>query len=228
MKWIFSNKNFILLFMGNFVSSIGTTFYNFGVGWYILTITSSPLQAGIYMVTSGVISFLMMPFCVVIADRFDKAKILYVTDYIRGVAIIVARIFIFQALSMTTTLIVLYLSMIVLTVNQALFQPAASSLTVEVVDRENLQSANATMSLIGSFQGIVGLLLGGIIYGLLGIKWIFIINGISFILSGISEMFIRYGYQEPESKLTVKSGMKDFAEGVQYLLSKKGLFSLLY
>ena len=61
---------------------------------------------------------------------------------------------------------------------------------------------------------IVGPVLGGIIYGLLGMKWIFFINSISFIGSAISEMFIVY---KAEIIIDKKLGVKQFFANFYFL-----------
>ncbi|XMB67204.1 MFS transporter [Mycoplasmatota bacterium zrk1] len=228
MKKVFTNKNFSLLFFGSLVSSIGTTIYNFAISWYILDLTESPIQAGTYMATGGIVTLLLTPFCGVFADRFDKVKIVYITDFIRGLAIVIAGVVIFQDVSVSTTILVLYLCTIILSINDSLFNPAVSSLQTEIVKPEELQTANATISLINSLRSIIGILLGGTLYAILGIKWIFIVNGLSFIFSGLSEMFIKHPYKSKEDKLTFKSGITDMRAGLIYLLSKKGLIALLF
>jgi MFS transporter, DHA3 family, macrolide efflux protein len=226
MRQLFRNKNFALLFFGNLVSSIGNSFYNFAISWFILDLTGSALQAGIYMATGGVIFIVMTPFAGVITDRFDKVKIVYLTDFIRGLAIVLAGVGVGLNLDFTTTMIILYAATIIISINGTLFQPAVSSLQADVLTPEEYQSANASISLIRSVEGIIGVLLAGVLYATLGVAWIFIINGISFILSGISEVFIRHPY-EPNGELSWKQGLEDLVDGFQYLAKKQGLLRLM-
>jgi MFS transporter, DHA3 family, macrolide efflux protein len=226
MRALFRNKNFSLLFFGNLVSSIGNTFYNFAISWYILELTGSALQAGTYMATGGVIYIIMTPFAGVITDRFDKVKIVYLTDFIRGIAIILAGLGVGLNLDLSTTLWLLYAATIILSINGTLFQPAVTSLQADVLSESDYQSANASMSLIRSVEGIIGILLAGILYSILGVSWIFIINGISFILSGVSEMFITFNY-ESKGELSWKQGLEDLLDGFQYLAKKQGLLRLM-
>jgi MFS transporter, DHA3 family, macrolide efflux protein len=226
VRKVFRNRNFSLLFFGNLVSSIGNVFYNFAISWYILNLTGSALQAGTYIATGGLISILIGPFAGVIADRLDKVKIVYLTDYVRGAAVIAAGIAVGASLSTGWTLFVLYLVTVVLSINGALFQPAVLSLQADILPEEDYQSANATINLIRSFEGIIGVLLGGTLYALLGIEWIFIINGATFILSGVSEMFIRFTY-EKKANLSWKRGIEDLVSGFKYFLARKGLMQLM-
>ncbi|XMB85992.1 MFS transporter [Mycoplasmatota bacterium WC44] len=232
MKKVFSNRNFSLIFFGNFVSSIGSSVYNFGIGWYILRglglEDNKAIHFALYMATGAVIQLLLAPFGGVIADRLDKVKIVYITDFIRGIVIAVAGVLFFTDLTLTTTFILLYTCTIVLAVNGALFGPAISSLQTEVVDEEDLLTAQATMSMINSFRGIIGVFLGGAFMAILGIKWIFIINAVSFIFSGFSEMFIKHKFdKEFDDKLSLSSGLKELKEGIKYLRSIRGLVPLM-
>ncbi|MFZ9139130.1 MAG: MFS transporter, partial [Bacilli bacterium] len=78
------NTDFALLFFGRLVSDIGHHLYNFAIGWYVLTITSSAAQAGFYMAFGTIIFVILTPVAGVLVDRWDRIKIIYITDYIRG------------------------------------------------------------------------------------------------------------------------------------------------
>jgi MFS transporter, DHA3 family, macrolide efflux protein len=226
MRSLFKNMNFRLLFLGNLVSSIGNVVYNFAISWFILELTGSALQAGTYLATGGLIGILLTPFAGVIADRIDRVKIVYVTDFIRGGSVMVAGVVVGLDLGIGLTIAVLYATTIVLSINGTLFQPAVTSLQADILSADEYQSANASMSLIRSFEGIIGVLLGGVLYSLIGVELVFLLNGASFVLSGISELFIRHPFVAKE-RLSWKSGIEDLIAGFRYLFAFKGLLSLM-
>ena len=222
MLALLKDRNFSLLFAGNFVSRIGTTFYNFAVGWFILTLTASPLMMGLYIALGGIVELIASPLAGVFIDRLNKVRILYVTDFIRGLTVLIGGALIFSLQSDTQLILLLYIVTVILALNNALFFPANSTLIPEIVADQQLTQANAFFSLINSFQTIIGILLAGLLYGLLGIELIFIINGISFILSAFSEMFIRTHYEKPATNQ--KTSLRhDFKEGIHYIKNKPGL-----
>jgi MFS transporter, DHA3 family, macrolide efflux protein len=225
---LLKNRNFTLLFTGNFVSRIGSTFYNFAVGWFILTLTASPLKMAIYIALGAIIELIVSPLGGVLADRLNKVRTLYITDYIRGITVICGGLFIFMFNQETYLLLLLYIITIILALNDALFFPAASALMPEVVEDSELNQANAFFSLIGSVQTIIGVLLAGLFYTLLGIEWIFIINGISFIISAFSEMFIRTHYKKPTGQINANSVKTDFLDGLAYMKNKTGLLQFMF
>ena len=224
---LLKNRNFFLLFTGNLVSQIGSTFYNFGIGWYILTLTSSALQAGLYLGFSGFFSILLVPFLSVYVDRWHKGKILVATDFIRGIFILAGGIVLWFESDPQIILVMLYLVAFILAVNGAFFSPAVSAIIPEIVEDDELQDAFSMNSLIGSIQTLVGVLLAGLFYALIGIFGIFIVNGLSFILSAISEMFIKLKHIKKTKNSSLSAYLYELKDGMNYLVTKKGLMTML-
>lgn len=227
MLRLLKNKNFSLLFAGSFVSRIGSTFYNFAIGWFILTLTSSPLIMGLYIATGAIIELVISPIGGVYADRLNKVKILYITDFLRGIIVLGAGFVLFSTNQESLLLLTLFAVTIILAINNAFFFPSANALLPEVVKDEALNQANAFFSLIGSIQTILGILLAGILYQLLGIEWIFIINAVSFILSAISELFIKTPYVAKSTLNKARAIKKDFVEGLIYMRNKHGFIAFM-
>ncbi len=235
-KSMLINRDFALLFFGRFVSDVGYHLYNFAIGWYVLTITESATQAGFYMAFGGIVYVLLIPIAGVLVDRMDRIKIIYVTDYIRGftiffagLLILIKPVFQFNSIVLdfstpTLQLIILYITAFIFSVNGALFSPAITASIPYLVQDEDLQRANSLNSAMGSFVSILGGLIAGVLYSTLGIGFIFLITSLSYILSAISEMFIRTkSHEKNVNKLTVKLAVQEFVEGFTFILQKPGM-----
>ena len=229
MKNVFANKNFVLIFLGALVSNIGSLFYSFAVSYWILDITNNDaIIQGVYLGVCGITYVLSTLFGGVISDKFNKAKVMYICDYAKAILIGGSTVVILLGQNnVTINLVVLFVMGIISNVIAAIFSPASSSIIPLVVEKEQLQQANSYRSVLGSLQGIVGLFLAGIMYSLLPITVIFIIVAVSYLLSAISEMFIKYKHQESENKLTIKSTFEDIKEGFKYIVTKKALAAFL-
>jgi MFS family permease len=112
----FTNRNFALLFLGGLVSRLGDSFYNFAISWYILSLTGSPVQAGYYMAFGAVIYLILSPFGGAIVDRLDKIKVIYLTDFVRGISVLVAGLMIFSGVEQSTQLIILYITSFIISI----------------------------------------------------------------------------------------------------------------
>jgi MFS family permease len=223
---VLKNRNYLLLFIGGVVSNLGSHVYNFAISYYIYEI-ATPTIAGIYLATSGLVYFALAPFGGAIVDRLDKVKVVWMTDYIRGISVVIAGFIILSGVNLTITLIVLFATSVVLGINGALFNPAASSLPPHILEENQLQQSSSLSQGMFALYMIIGAIIGGAIYSLLDIEWIFIINGVSFILSGFSEMFIQLKTQVEIVKMSFVTIVVDIKDGFLYLITLKPILMLV-
>lgn len=226
MRALFKTRNYRLLFAGNLVSQIGSALYNFGISWFILSFTGSTLQAGIYLGFAGIFQILLVPFLSVYADRWHKGKILVTTDFVRGVVILAAGAILWQYRSPEIVLPTLYITAFVIAVNHALFTPAVSAIIPEIVPDTLLQQAYSVNSFVNSIQQLVGVLLAGVLYSLLGIVGIFVVNGVSFLVSAVSELWIRLDHTTQTTDKSVAQYFRDLSGGIRYVKDKDGLVGM--
>lgn len=233
---VFKNKNFSLLFGGVLVSNIAHILFNFAISLYVLRLAGSvydqktaALIQAIYLALSGFVLLLLMPVGGVLADKLNKVRTMYITDFVRGTTILLACLSLFVIDNDFSLIIILFVMNLILSVNSALFTPASSSLLRFIVKDEELQQASAYLYGSSNFQAIIGVLLGGILYASVGIIWIFLINGIGYIISAITEIFIRYDHSQHTSgdTISMKAVMKDIKDGLSYIVHQKAIFATL-
>ncbi len=224
------NRNFVLLFLGRMVSRVGDSLYSLGITWFILDLTGAGTTMSLYLAVGMVTYLLMGPLAGVLVDRWDRVRIIYGTDLLRGLLISLAGILYFLGIEAELLLVVLFSITVLTNMCSALFNPAATALTPRIVSMEMLTRANSLQSMVDSGASITGLVLGGIIYTLVGIQGIFIINAISFLLSGLSEMFIRIPKDKKQQKQNTTNGKAglfefwaEFREGYAFILSQRWL-----
>ena len=229
VKNVFTNKNFILAFMGAFVSNMGSLLYSFAVSFYILFLTNNnALIQGLYLATGGITFTIVVLFGGVISDRFHKGKIMYICDYLKGAAIILTTVLLMTVITGNTgKIIALFILAVIANFIGAIFSPAASSLLPHIVPPESFQQAQSYYATMNSFQSILGIVLAGILYSTIPVNILFLIVGGCYVLSGFSEMFIKYNFVKPEEKLTVRTAFNDIGTAFKYLVSIKPLLFLL-
>ena len=218
---ISSKRNFHLFALGRMVSLIGTGIQMVAIPLYILDLTGSGAYMGIFTMLSLLPSLILSPIAGVIGDRFNRKKIMVSMDFLDGFLILFLA-FLTYINKMNIT--ILFISQVFVSLIGAMFMAATSAMLPELVEKDRLNKANATIGGINAFSMIIGPSLGGIIYGIWGIGMVFLLNGISFILSAISETLIEYIKTiEVKEKLNAKTFIKEIKEGVVYIFSSKGL-----
>lgn len=229
MKNVFQNKNFVLIFIGTLVSNIGNLFYSFAVSYWILDITgNNAILQGVYLGVCGITFVLFSLIGGVLSDRFNKAKLIYMCDYIKAVLIAIsALIILLNKDNLELNLIILFVMGIIGNIIAAIFSPASTSILPLIVEQDQLQQANSYKSVLSSLQAIIGLFLAGLLYSLVPITTLFFIIGVCYFISAVSEMFVKYDHKPSETKLTLKATFLEMKEGFTYIQTKKVLAAFL-
>ena len=225
---VFTGRNFRLVFFGALVSELGAILYSFAVGFYILEISgNNAFLQGLYLALCGAVLLILTPVGGVLGDRFNKARIMFVCDYLKGGFIILATLLMLVFRESSAHLVILFAAGIMGNAVSGIFSPAASALFPHIVEEQKLQQANAYFSMKNSLENNFGVVLAGILYAALPIYTLFFIVGACYVASGVSEMFIRYDHRPSEEKLTIKLAFSDMREGMVYLKAQKALVAIL-
>ncbi|MBP5153331.1 MAG: MFS transporter, partial [Lachnospiraceae bacterium] len=182
---------------------------------------------GLYLALCGVAMLLFTPVGGVLGDRINKAKIMYVCDYIKGSEIILATVLMLLFREPPVHIAILFVLGITGNCVSGVFNPAAGALFPHILDAEQLQQANSYFSMKSSLEGILGVILAGVLYALLPIHVLFFIVGLCFLASAISEGFIRYEHLASTERLTLKAALRDMGEGFDYLKAQKAIVALI-
>ncbi len=222
-KGIFTNRNFVLLWLGQLVSLLGNRFHEMASMWYIYQVTGSPLKMGITLVFSTLPAVILGPFAGAVADRYDRKRIIVLSDFANGGIVGIITILLYTG---NLEIWMLYLLAGVRSVASTFFGPAVLALTPSIVQKEQLLKANSMNQLSRDFTGILGYAAGGAMIAVLGIPGLFLLDSISFILSAISEIFIKV----PKIRAEVaekKSMSSEILEGVRFTVKRKELLHFI-
>ena len=225
---VFESRNFRLVFLGALVSELGAILYSFAVGFYILEISdNNAFLQGLYLALCGVALLLFTPVGGVLGDRINKAKIMYVCDFIKGGMIVLATTLMIIFPSSTAHIAILFILGIMGNAVSGIFNPAAGAMLPNIVKPEQLQQANAYFSIKSSMESILGVVLAGVLYAVLPLNILFFAVGACFIASGLSEMLIRYEHTPSPEPITLRLAISDTKEGLRYLRSQKAIMAIM-
>ncbi|AIW84981.1 MFS transporter [Bacillus mycoides] len=217
-------RNICLYSIAKTVSIFGSSIYSFALGLYVLQITGSALNFAITLILGTIPMIVMNPFAGVIADKVDKKKLVICMDLLSGCLLITVYIL---SSYYGLNLFIVYTTTFLMTVFTTFFGIGLEAAKPNIVSKERLMSINSISKIIDSVSLILGPMLGGIVFAVFDIKIFIIINGISFILSGISIVFIHFKLFEfnineecPKRRINF---IKDIKEGFSYLIEKESL-----
>jgi MFS family permease len=171
--------NYRLWFAGALVSNIGTWMQRTAQDWIVLTelTDNDAVAVGITMSLQLGPQLLLVPFSGLLADRFDKRRLLLATNLTMGVLAAVLGVL---AVTGAVQLWHVYLLALGLGVTSAIDAPARQAFVSELVSEKNLPNAVSLNS--ASFNGarLIGPAAAGVLTASVGAGWVFLINAVTF------------------------------------------------
>ena len=215
------NRNFRRLWFGQIVSLLGDWFNMIACATLIAQLTQSGAAVGGLFVVRMLAPFLMSPFAGVAADRYNRKSILIITDLLRAVLVLG-----FLGVGGPRGVWFLYgLTALQLGVS-GFFYPARSAILPSLVRPEELGTANTLSSVTWSVMLTLGTALGGLATGLLGVRFAFLVDSSTFVISALCLWGIRYTPEPAGPKESgLLAGITQYADGLRYLFRHR---SILY
>ncbi len=226
------NRQFLLLWQGHAISQLGTYVFQIAMILWIKEHSNAASLLGFLLMVSHIPEVLLGPTGGTIADMFSKRKILIITDALSGLAVIILGLIVFLNSSDSyLILIALFVVSTILGIGSSFFNPAVSSLIPELVPKEKLQSGNAFYQFSTRGAMFIGQGIGGWFFAIMGAPILFLINGLSFLISAFSESFIQVANEQVLTKPTLRSLLRslktNLIEGHKYVWRNQGLKNFL-
>jgi len=227
------NKNFTLLWQGQLVSLLGAQAYAVAMMFWIKHQTGSATLMGLVMMVSQIPGVLLGPISGVFVDRYSRWKIIVGGDLIRGFITIALAAMVFLFPNENNMIIVALFTIGILSSTVgAFFNPAITASIPELVPSEKLAIANSMHQFSYQVSYTVGMGIGGVLFRIMGASTLFFIDGITYIFSAISEMFIKIPQTFPDEKTDAKSSFSrmidDIKEGFFFIWQNKGMRHLFF
>lgn len=225
-KKIIKNKNFLLILFGGSTSKFGTILYEVVLAWWLVEKTGNAQYLGLISAASMLPVLILNLFSGVLVDIFDRRKIMIMMDIISGIACIMVGVVV---LNNELNLPVLIFCAIMLGASSSMFSPASRAILPELVEKDNLTKANSVLNVFSQTIGILAPLAAGLYIKNMGyfMAGIFFFNGISFFISSISEMLIKYDFQKKDTIVDFNRIKSNLISGLNYVKEEKWLFKLL-
>jgi len=175
----FRYRNYRLYFGGQGISLTGSWMQQVAMGWLVYRLTGSAFSLGVVAFAAQVPVFFMSPLAGVLADRWNRMRIMLLAQVLAMVqALVLAALMLSGAIAPWHLLPLAFF----LGVANAIDAPARHSFIVQVVEKkEDLGNAIALNSAMFNGARLVGPPLAGILVGLAGEGICFLINGVSYL-----------------------------------------------
>ncbi len=217
------SRNYRLYFYGQMISLIGSFVQSIALSWLIYRVTGSVMLLATVSFVSQIPSFFLTPVTGVLVDRIGRKKVLIATQLC----------FMIQALllALLTLLFdvevwqIISLSLFIGVVH-AFDMPARQAITIDLVeDKENLSNAIALNSAMFNAARLIGPSIGGVLIGLIGEGFCFLVNGVTY----VAVLYSLHHIHIPSviKKKDTHNIVRDMNDGILYVYRSLPLLSAL-
>ena len=219
----FKNRNYRLYFTGQSISLLGTWMQKTAVSWVVYSLTHSKFMLGVTLFATMFPSFIFSFIGGVVADRYNRYKVLLLTQVVSMVQALLLTALIF--FKNYTVWEVIALS-VVLGIINAFDVPARQSLVIDMVkDKKDLPNALALNSSMVNLSRLIGPGIAGLIIEKFGNDICFGLNALSFVAVIISLLLMKL--PKYISKPRTKNVVAELREGFVYIKKTPAIFFVL-
>ena len=202
------NKNFILLLQGNAVSAIGDVLYSVAIGYWVYEQTGSSALMGIMSSIAMFVTMFVSPFSGTIVDKSDRKMLIVGMDALRGIIMLVVGVL---ALTNNLSVPIVLIAAFFAAMCSVFFTPSVSTTLIDIIPYDEVVRGQSVQSGITAFINLVGKALSGAIVAFVGVPLIITLNGVSYLISAFTEMFIDVPKTKKQGeKVTLYGILKDF------------------
>ncbi|MEF2965231.1 MFS transporter [Paenibacillus sp. M1] len=176
---LWKNKNIMYLFASQIFSALGDGICLLAIlTLFGLEKDASPMEMAYVTLSLGLPFVLFGPMTGVLADKFERKKLMIISDLCRCVIMLAVVVSVNQ-------IWILYVLFFLKGTFESLFTPAKNGKLKEYVRTEQMEQAVSITTVIDYGSKIVGPAAGGILVAYLGVNTAFYTNAVTFLLSAL-------------------------------------------
>ena len=216
-------KKFLLLWIGELISSIGGGLTSFGLGVYIFQKTGSATGMALVTFLGFLPTLLLSVPAGVLADRYDRRLLMMIGDGLSALGILFILI---CMLTGEAKLWQICVGVFVSACFSALLEPSYRATITDLLTKEEFSKASGLVSLAGSSRFLFSPIIAGFLLSVADVKLLLIIDICTFFLTVTCAAIVR---KSVVTKVEEKKEpfMKSMKEGIRILREKNGVFTLM-
>ncbi|MFA1819064.1 MFS transporter [Virgibacillus oceani] len=220
---VFKNRNYLFLFVSALFSSPGYFVYLIGAEWLMLSMSDNRFYFGMLFLAAALPRLLLLTAGGIIADRFNKRTILFLSDLFRAMLLMILVIILF-----TDSIAVWHLITLAafFGISDAFSYPVINSLPPALLEEDQLQRGNSLIQMTNQISPILGPALGGTLIAVLGFTGVFTVACSMLLIATVLVLFIRLEKDNKEE--SGKSAWMDLKEGFAYARKNELIVSIIF
>lgn len=218
-----NNKKFAIFFLASTLSILTSGMTAFSVGVFIFKTSHSAFIKSMISLVSFIPTILIEPFAGLLADRFDRRKLMIIGD---SLSIIGLMIILYAIKTQDGNYLLIGLGSFVSSLFASLIAPASKATISDILSKEDYISAEGLLQISNAGKFILSPILAVFVVGKWGIDKVIYIDTLSVFTTIYALAYISKGLKLTKAKIKT-SYIDDFKYGLSSLRDEKAIFMLL-
>ncbi|MEJ5202150.1 MAG: MFS transporter [Anaerolineales bacterium] len=225
-KRLFSNTNFLLLWLGHLIAYIGDYFILLAVPIVVERLTGSTLMVGLSVISEAIPMLMLGPVAGVFIDRWNRKRIMIMSCVVRAMLVLILLV-----VQRADQVWFFYLVGFLMSTVSRFFSPAMNALLPLIVeDPDDLLNANGLMQLVMTVGLLAGPALAGFIIDSWGASAAYWVESVCLMIAAAMNMFVHVPKRKELTQNPahdISSVLNELWEGIGYLFSNRTMFGVL-
>lgn len=216
-------KKFLVIWVGELISSIGSGMTAFALSVYIYQMTGSVSYVSLVTLLAFMPTILLSPVGGVLADRYDRRLLMILGDFCSGLALLYIlwniQVASFQMLP-------IFVGVTCQAVFVALIEPSYRATVTDLLTEEEFAKASGMVQMAGNAKYLISPALAGILLGVADIRLILLIDIGTVFVTVFTTGMVRKTLKKPIPKKE-QGFLTEMKEGLGVIISNKGVLALV-
>lgn len=216
-------KKFILIWIGELISGIGSGMTAFALSVYVYQATGSVSLVSVIAVASFLPTILLSPLGGVLADRYDRRLLMIIGDLFSGLGLM----YVLWNIHMGTDSMLPIISGVTFNaIFVALLEPSYKATVTDLLTEGEYARASGMVQIAGNARYLISPALAGVLLAVSDIRLILLLDICTFFITITTVALVRKSIGKPVTK-EKRSAFVEMKEGFAVIKQSKGIPSLI-
>lgn len=216
-------KRFLVLWVGELISAIGSGLSSFGLGVYVFQKTGKASATALITLLAFVPSLLLSAPAGVLADRYDRRLLMILGDSLSVIGLVFIWVCMLQG---DASIWQIGIGVAVSSIFAALMEPAYKATITDLLDEEDYTKASGLVQMAGASKFLISPMLAGALLSVWDVKLLLLIDICTFFVTVASTFAVKKGIAA--KPIATKEPMLEALKGGwREVTSNKGVFILV-
>ncbi|MTI56955.1 MFS transporter [Geosporobacter ferrireducens] len=217
-------KKFMIIWLGQLISSIGSGMTAFAVSIYVYHLTGSATWVSIAALLAYLPTILLNPVGGILADRYDRRLMMICGDSFSALGLL----FIFISIHTGHAgVLPVCIGVTISSIFVALLEPAYKATVTDLLSEEEYAKSSGLVQIAGASKYLISPFIAGLILSITDIRAILIIDMATIFVTVIAVASVRKSIHAVKPNMDNFKFFKEFKEGMKSITCDKGVSSLV-